>query len=74
LVWLNVLGQREKRVYEYLWKERDVAWYLYDFGEDWGHQIVLEKVLDRKEGETFQNYPQVTEGKLRAPPEGSILL
>ncbi len=45
--------------------------YTYDFGDDWDHTVLLEKVLpiDKK-----QKYPQCTGGKNACPPEdcGSI--
>ncbi|HET8661967.1 MAG TPA: plasmid pRiA4b ORF-3 family protein [Micromonosporaceae bacterium] len=40
--------------------------YTYDFGDDWEHEIVVEKVLDR-DGST--TYPRCTGGRRAAPPE-----
>jgi hypothetical protein len=39
--------------------------YTYDFGDDWTHQIVVEKVLDRQP----VAYPRCTGGRRAAPPE-----
>ena len=39
--------------------------YTYDFGDDWTHEIVAEKVLDRGPGP----YPRCTGGRRAAPPE-----
>lgn len=39
--------------------------YTYDFGDDWTHEIVVEKVLDRGTGP----YPRCTGGRRAAPPE-----
>jgi hypothetical protein len=40
--------------------------YTYDFGDDWEHDIVVEKVLDHSETAT---YPRCTGGRRAAPPE-----
>ncbi|MGH3903482.1 MAG: plasmid pRiA4b ORF-3 family protein [Pseudonocardiaceae bacterium] len=40
--------------------------YTYDFGDDWEHDILVEKVLDRDETAT---YPRCTGGRRAAPPE-----
>lgn len=40
--------------------------YVYDFGDDWDHEIVLEKVVDREEA---VDYPRCTGGRRAAPPE-----
>jgi hypothetical protein len=40
--------------------------YTYDFGDDWAHEIVVEKVLDRNPALT---YPCCTGGRRAAPPE-----
>lgn len=40
--------------------------YEYDFGDDWLHQIVVEKIVPREEG---QRYPVCVAGKRSCPPE-----
>ncbi|HEY2793075.1 MAG TPA: plasmid pRiA4b ORF-3 family protein, partial [Micromonosporaceae bacterium] len=40
--------------------------YTYDFGDDWHHDIVVEKVLDR---DATVAYPRCTGGRRAAPPE-----
>jgi len=40
--------------------------YVYDFGDDWQHDIVVEKVLDR---DPAAAYPRCTGGRRTAPPE-----
>jgi len=40
--------------------------YVYDFGDDWEHQIVVEKVLPP---ESEARYPRCVAGKRAGPPE-----
>jgi Plasmid pRiA4b ORF-3-like protein len=40
--------------------------YTYDFGDDWEHDIVVEKVLDRLQATV---YPRCTDGRKAAPPD-----
>jgi hypothetical protein len=45
---------------------KDKIRYTYDFGDDWAHDIVVEKVLDR---DATLTYPLCTGGRRAAPPE-----
>jgi hypothetical protein len=40
--------------------------YVYDFGDDWRHEILVEKVLDPDDAVT---YPRGTGGRRATPPE-----
>jgi hypothetical protein len=40
--------------------------YVYDFGDDWNHQIVVEKVLPPQSG---VRYPSCVAGERNCPPE-----
>jgi len=40
--------------------------YIYDYGDDWLHQIRVEKILEPKEGKP---YPTILAGKRACPPE-----
>jgi hypothetical protein len=40
--------------------------YTYDFGDDWEHDILVEKVFDRDEA---ASYPRCTAGQRATPPE-----
>jgi hypothetical protein len=42
--------------------------YEYDFGDDWRHEIVLQKILEPEAG---VSYPVCIKGKRNAPPEDS---
>jgi Plasmid pRiA4b ORF-3-like protein len=45
---------------------KDKIRYTYDFGDNWDHEIVVEKVLDRDPALT---YPRCTHGRRAAPPD-----
>lgn len=40
--------------------------YEYDFGDDWEHELVLEKIIDNNPS---QQYPFCLEGAMNCPPE-----
>jgi hypothetical protein len=44
--------------------EKQKYTYIYDFGDDWIHQITLEKVLDE-----VHMFPELLAGKGQCPPE-----
>ncbi len=56
----------EVKVAAYLSEGNASCRYTYDFGDDWEHDIVLEKVLPRKKG---VEYPVCIAGKRACPPE-----
>ncbi len=56
----------EVKVAAYLSEGNTSCCYTYDFGDDWEHGIVLEKVLPRKKG---MEYPVCIAGKRACPPE-----
>jgi hypothetical protein len=49
-------------------EERAKAVYLYDFGDDWRHDLVVEKILPAAPGVA---YPRCTGGREQAPGEGT---
>jgi hypothetical protein len=57
---------RETLLSDVLTREKMKFTYLYDFGDDWAHDIVVEKVLPREEG---QEVPVCLKGKRACPPE-----
>lgn len=40
--------------------------YMYDFGDSWDHEIIVEKILPRDKD---ADYPVCTDGKMECPPE-----
>ncbi len=59
-------------LFDWFGKEYQKCDYLYDFGDNWEHTVLLEKVLPLKISE---NYPQCIGGKNACPPEncGGVL-
>jgi hypothetical protein len=62
------LSETEERLHEHFLVEKDQALYTYDFGDDWQHKIVLEKIFPPAEGVT---YPICTAAKNDVPYEDS---
>ena len=63
--WEVLAGWRQK-ISNYFSIENKVADYVYDFGDNWVHRILLEKILPRDEN---TNYPLCVKGKRACPPE-----
>lgn len=53
---------------KFLTEEQSKITYIYDFGDNWEHQIILEKILPYNTNEV---YPQVIAGKRACPWEDS---
>ena len=62
----DILPGWKASVCDYLKKEKDRCHYTYDFGEDWNHIIVLEKILPT---DPKTAYPICVGGKRACPPE-----
>lgn len=62
------LDESKTLLSEYVHKQQQKITYVYDFGDNWTHQIVLEKVLPF---DTKSVYPQVIAGKRACPWEDS---
>jgi len=56
----------KKKIARYFSPMNQKALYVYDFGDDWEHHVVLEKILPRDES---VSYPRCTAGRRSAPPE-----
>ena len=59
-------SEKKTALYSVLDRVRSKARYLYDFGDDWDHEILLEKFLAPEPGET---YPRCIAGAGQGPPE-----
>lgn len=61
-------SEEKERLSEWLKQEKDRIIYTYDFGDDWEHEIVLEKILDPEPG---LSYPICIKAKNDVPFEDS---
>lgn len=64
--WKPVLDEREFTLSDVAEEEGKRFLYEYDFGDDWGHDVLVEKILPV---ETDGVYPRCTGGKRACPPE-----
>ena len=62
----NVYRAKALRLATLVDRSIDTFRYVYDFGDDWSHQIIIEAVFD---GDPATSYPCFVDGKRRAPPE-----
>ena len=56
----------KQKISDYFLKENQSANYIYDFGDNWIHKIILEKILPKENNIT---YPLCIKGKRACPPE-----
>ena len=63
------LDEDEEVVEKWLVKENDSCIYTYDFGDDWQHEIILEKIVERVDG---QFYPRCNQAEGISPEEDSF--
>ena len=62
----DALDEIDYRLDQLLTKENDTLVYLYDFGDSWEHEVVLEKILPY---DTKAVLPRCIEGARACPPE-----
>ena len=62
----RILSEETQKISRYFSMDNKSAEYTYDFGDDWEHKILLEKILPREEGTA---YPVCVKGKRACPPE-----
>lgn len=56
----------KQKIADYFSKENKSANYIYDFGDNWEHKIILEKILPKENNVT---YPLCVKGERACPPE-----
>jgi hypothetical protein len=59
------LDARKEKVRDHITEEGQNLVYLYDFGDNWEHELLLEKIVPQQE----RAYPVCLEGEHHCPPE-----
>jgi hypothetical protein len=62
----KVIDERRKRLRDVVSRVGTRMVYVYDFGDDWRHDVLLEAILLP---EPDQQYPRCIAGERRGPPE-----
>jgi hypothetical protein len=62
----DMRDEADYRLDQVLKKEKDKLNYIYDFGDDWVHEVVLEKILPFESSKTL---PVCLDGAHACPPE-----
>lgn len=62
----DVEDEKTVRLGQVISAEKEKFYYLYDFGDSWQHEILVEKILPVGKG---VNYPVCVTGKRACPPE-----
>lgn len=62
----EVLPEWEQKIGKWFTKENKDAEYVYDFGDNWKHDVHLEKIVPAEEG---IEYPKCIYGERACPPE-----
>ncbi|HEY3376406.1 MAG TPA: plasmid pRiA4b ORF-3 family protein [Armatimonadota bacterium] len=63
---MHVKSEKRAKLGAVLTEEKQRLVYTYDFGDDWEHAVVLEKILPADPG---QRYPVCVKGKRATPPD-----
>ena len=62
----EILHDQKEMIARYFTMEKQSAEYTYDFGDDWKHKVLLEKILPKDEDAT---YPVCIKRKRACPPD-----
>jgi hypothetical protein len=60
------LAGNETRIEKYFTSHGQKAYYEYDFGDSWEHEIIFEKIVEK---DNQKIYPQCLDGERACPPE-----
>ena len=63
---LDIEDEKDVTLGQIISRAKEKFMYEYDFGDDWGHLIILEKILPP---EARVDYPGCVTGKRAGPPE-----
>ena len=63
---IEIVDSKKMKLFDVLKRAKSKIIYVYDFGDDWEHEVVLEKKFPP---EIDVDYPRCTDGKLACPPE-----
>ncbi len=64
----NELDPKKIKIERYVDKEKQKFEYIYDFGDSWEHEVIVEKITEDKI-EDVDKYPKCIEGERACPPE-----
>jgi Plasmid pRiA4b ORF-3-like protein. len=62
----EILAEQKHKIAKWFSMKNSLAHYTYDFGDNWEHEVKLEKILPRNRR---VSYPRCTAGKRACPPE-----
>jgi len=63
---LNILADWDHAIADYFSSKNSTAAYVYDYGDNWEHEIAFEKTAPREKG---KKYPRCVDGERACPPE-----
>jgi hypothetical protein len=69
LLGYEVLPGWMRKISRYFTKANPEAEYIYDFGDDWLHSVVLEAILSNDKTDKVTAYPRCIGGEKACPPE-----
>jgi len=64
----EVINERKVKLQDVITEPKRKLVYEYDFGDDWEHELVFEKILP---ADPHQRYPVCLDGAMACPPEDS---
>lgn len=62
----RIHDEKKVRLHDLALKEKQKFEYIYDFGDNWDHEIELERIMSPESGII---YPKCLEGAMACPPE-----